>query len=435
MQPHAGGMYGYLRESFSPLLGFLYGWTFWTVIQTGTIAAVAIAFARYTGVLFPGITESHYLIAPLHFSSRYAVSLSTSQLLAIGIILLLAIANCFGVKLGKIVQNVFTSAKLGALGGVIVLGFLLGTNKTALHENFAHPWTAQGVSPLAGGLTAATGFGLFVAICLSQTGSLFAADSWHDITFVAAEVKRPKRNLPLALLIGPCTVILLYLLCNAAYLLTLPLETIQHTPSDRIAAAMLEKIFPGIGASLLAAAIMASTFGTVNALSLAGARACYAIAKDGLFFSAAKRLNRSRVPGFALILQGLWAALLVLPRTYNPATNEYGSLYSDLLDYVISAALLFYILTMLGLIRLRRLYPNAERPYKVWGYPFTPIIYVIGASAILLVLFVYNPGTTWPGLGIVALGVPVYFLLRRKRTTEANTEELLFNPAGSGGGE
>lgn len=429
MMPHAGGMYIYLREAFSPLLGFLYGWTLWTVIQTGTIAAVAIAFARYTGVLFPSIAEDHYLIAPLHLSQHYAVSLSTSQLLAIGIILLLAGINSRGVRLGKVVQNIFTSAKLGALGAVILLGFVLGANGRAIHANFSHPWTAQGVSSLSPGITAVTAFGLFVAICLSQTGSLFAADSWHDITFVAAEVKRPKQNLPLALLFGASLVIVLYLLCNAAYLVTLPLNELQHTPSDRIAAAMLEKIFPGFGASFLAVAIMISTFGTVNALTLAGARACFAIAKDGLFFSAAKRLNRARVPGMGLALQGIWASLLVLPRTYNPITHEYGNLYSNLLDYVISAALLFYILTMLGLIRLRRLRPLAERPYRVWGYPFTPMLYVIGASAILIVLFIYSPGTTWPGLGIVAAGVPVYFLLRKKNRTRGIVAEGVFGSA------
>ena len=419
MMPYAGGMYVYLREAFSPIWGFLYGWTLWTVIQTGTIAAVAIAFARFTGVLFPQISEQHYLIAPIHMGSRYAVSLSTAQLLAIGVIVLLAAGNSLGLQYGKIIQNVFTVAKLGGLGALIVLGLTVCANSTALHANFTHPWAVHNVSPLAQGLDAASGFGLIIALCISQTGSLFSADSWHDITFVAGEVKNPHRNLPLSLLIGTSAVIVLYLLCNVAYLASLPLSAIQSAPSDRVATAVLQNIFPRTGPALMAAAIMISTFGTVNALTLAGARACYAIAKDSLFFPAAKRLNRAKVPGWGLWIQGLWSVVLVLPRTINPLTHEYGNLYSNLLDYVISAALFFYILTILGLFRLRRTRPDAPRPYRAWGYPWLPGIYIAGASVILLALFVYRPGTTWPGIAIVAAGVPVYFLLRRSAQTEA----------------
>lgn len=418
MMPYAGGMYVYLREAFSPIWGFLYGWTLWTVIQTGTIAAVAIAFARFTGVLFPQISEQHYLVAPIQMGSRYAISLSTAQLLAIGVIVLLAAGNSLGLQYGKIIQNVFTVAKLGGLGVLIVLGLTVCANGTALHANFAHPWAVHNVSPLAQGLDAASGFGLIVALCISQTGSLFSADSWHDITFVAGEVKNPHRNLPLALLIGTATVIVLYLLCNAAYLASLPLSAIQNAPSDRVATAVLQNIFPRTGPALMAAAIMVSTFGTVNALTLAGARACYAIAKDGLFFSSAKKLNRAKVPGWGLWIQGLWSVVLVLPRTVNPLTHEYGNLYSNLLDYVISAALFFYILTILGLFRLRRTRPDAPRPYRAWGYPWLPGIYIAGASVILLALFVYRPGTTWPGIAIVAAGVPVYFLIRRRTPVE-----------------
>ncbi len=420
MMPQAGGMYIYLREAFSPLWGFLYGWTLWTVIQTGTIAAVAIAFARFAGVLFPLISESRYLIAPVHISSRYAVSLSTAQALAIGVIVLLTLTNSRGLEYGKIVQNTFTVAKMGALLALIVLGMTVGANSTAIHANFYHAWTAQPSVSLAAGLMATTAAGLFVAICISQTGSLFSADSWHDITFVAAEVKNPHRNLPLSLAIGSSLVILLYLFANVAYLLTLPLPVMQHVADDRIATAVLRVVFPRFGAGMMAAAIMISTFGTANALTLAGARASYAMAKDGLFFRAAQRLNMAGVPGWALLIQGCWSVLLVLPRTYDPATGQYGNLYSNLLDYVISAALMFYILTVAGVFRLRKTRPRAERPYRTWGYPLVPALYIVGATTILVVLFLYRPTTTWPGLGIVILGVPVYFLVRsRNRRNEA----------------
>lgn len=413
MMPHAGGMYVYLREAFSPLWGFLYGWTLWTVIQTGSIAAVAIAFARFSGVLYPSISETHYLIAPHDIGGRYAVSLSTAQLLAIVIIVLLTAANGLGLKYGKLIQNVFTVAKLGALAALIVLGLTVCANRTAIHANFDHPWAVHGAVPLAAGLSAVSAFGLFIAICISQTGSLFSADSWHNVTFVAAEVKNPHRNLPLALLIGTSLVIGLYLLCNAGYLASLPLAAMQAAPSDRVGTAVLRTIFPRLGPGLMAAAIMVSTFGTVNALTLAGARACYAIAQDRLFFPAARRLNRAGVPGWGLAIQGLWAALLVLPRTINPLTHAYGNLYSNLLDYVISAELFFYILTIAGLLRLRRTRPDAHRPYRAWGYPWLPGLYIAGASVILLTLFVYRAGTTWPGVLIATAGVPVYFVLRR----------------------
>jgi basic amino acid/polyamine antiporter, APA family len=412
MMPRAGGMYIYLREAFSPLCGFLYGWTLCTVIQTGTIAAVSIAFARFCGVLFPGVAEDRYLIAPIHLGAHYALSLSTVQLLAVVILVLLMITNCFGLSYGKLVQNIFTVSKLGALLALIVLGLTIGANRHAVHLNFSHPFLRHGETDIVAGLSAATAFGLFVAVCISQTGSLFSADSWHDITFVATEVRDPKKNLPIALAVGTSAVALLYLLVNIAYLVTLPLSVIQHAPSDRVATATLEVIFPGYGAAFMAAAIMVSSFGTVNALTLAGARASYALARDRLFFRAAGTLNRAGVPGWALLIQGIWSAVLVLPRTYNPATGEYGNLYSNLLDYVISAALIFYILTIVGLFRLRRLRPNAERPYRAWGYPVLPACYILGAGAILIVLCVYRPGTSWPGLAIIAAGVPVYLALR-----------------------
>ncbi len=415
MMPRAGGMYVYLREAFSPTLGFLYGWTLFAVIQAGTIAAVAVAFARFTGVLLPGIAEDHYLIPPLHLSQGYAISLSTAQLLAILSIAFLTWTNARGLEYGKIVQNVFTTAKVGALLGLIVLGIFVGRNASALATNFGHLWATRGYTRIAAGLDASTLFGVIVAIAVSQTGSLFAADAWHDVTFAADEVKNPRRTLPLALGFGCTVVIVLYVLANIAYMMTLPLSAIQQAPSDRVATAMLQAIFPGVGTALMAVAIMVSTFGCNNTLILAGARAYYAMARDRLFFKSAGVLNKARVPGRSLLAQGIWASLIVLPRTYNPATGQYGSLYSNLLDYVISSALIFYALAIAGLFRLRKTRPDVERPYRTLGYPIVPAVYIVGAVIIVAALFVYRPSTTWPGFIIVLCGLPVYVALRRAR--------------------
>jgi APA family basic amino acid/polyamine antiporter len=417
MMPEAGGMYVYLREAFSPLLGFLYGWTMFTVIQTGTIAAVGIAFARFTGVLLPGIREDNYLIAPVQILPGYAISLSTAQLLAIAIIVLITVFNCYGVKWGKLIQNVFTVAKLGGMVALLGLGAVVAfLHPAVLRANFAAPWHPVNVTAIHG-LEATTAFGLFVALCVSQTGSLFAADSWHDITFVAAEVRNPKRNLPLALAIGTSSVIILYLLCNLCYLAALSIHSIQTAPQDRVATLTVDAALPGVGRIAMAVLIMVSTFGTVNALALAGGRACFAMAQDKLFFRRAGVLNRARVPGWALGMQCLWSAFLVLPRTHDRVTGAYGNLYSNLLDYVISAALLFYILTVAGLFRLRRTRPDANRPYRAWGYPWLPALYIAGAAVILAVLFVYRTTTTWPGLLIIASGLPIYFAVRRRNVT------------------
>src|SRR5581483_7122612 len=259
----------------------------------------------------------------------------------------------------------------------------------------------------ASGLTAATAFGLFVALCVSQTGSLFSADAWANVALAAGEVRNPRR----AMALGTGLVIALYLLANVAYLVTLPLADIQGDPSDRVATATLARIVPGAAVTLMAIAIMISTFGCTNGLILAGARAYYAMARDGLFFRQVGRLNAARVPAWGLVLQGLWAALLVLPRTYK--NGKYGNLYGDLLDYVISAALLFYVLTIVSLFRLRWTRPEAPRPYRAFGYPVIPALYILGATTIVLVLFVYRPESTWPGLVLVLLGVPVYFLWRK----------------------
>ena len=289
MMPKAGGMYIYLREAFSPLLGFLYGWTLLTVIQTGTIAAVAIAFARFSGVAFPASSESRYLVSPILVLPGYALSLSTAQALALSIILLVTIINCYGVEWGKLIQNVFTVAKLIGMVGLVALGiagFYLHPN--IFHANFATAWMPQNVVPI-GGVSAITGFGMVIALCVSLTGALFSADSWHDVTFVAGEVRNPKRNLPLALGLGTSLVAGLYLLCNLCYLAVLPMQDIQSAPGDRVATLVVATILPAFGKLAMEILIMVSTFGTVNALTHAGGRACYAMAQDGLFFKRAGR--------------------------------------------------------------------------------------------------------------------------------------------------
>jgi len=298
---------------------------------------------------------------------------------------------------------------------LIAAGLLFGWNATAVSGNLGDPWTARGATPLAPGLDATTAYGVFVALCVAQTGSLFSADAWNNITFTAGEVKDPRRNIPLALAFGTGVVITLYVLANVAYLVTLPFEAIQHAPSDRVATATLEAIFPGLGATIMAIAIMISTFGCNNGLILAGARAYYAMARDGVFVRRAAALNEDKVPAWGLLLQGIWTVVLILPRTYNTSSRAYGNLYGDLLTYVISAALIFYILTIAGLFRLRATMPDIERPYRAFGYPIVPALYIVGAAAVLLVLFTYQTATTWPGLAIILAGVPFYLFWTRSR--------------------
>jgi len=430
MMPEAGGQYVYLREAFSPLWGFLYGWTLFLVIQSGTIAAVAVGFARYLGVLVPSISPSAWIVAPIDLSSGYAVSLSVQQLVAILMIAVLTWINTRGLRLGKWIQNVFTSAKTLSLGALIVLGLVIGRNAQVVAANFAGaltPQDAEVIRPdfafmpavsVAGGL-----FGIVVAFCTAQVGSLFSADAWNNITFTAREVRDPRRNIPLSLALGTALVMSLYVLASAAYLCVLPLSAIQHAPDDRVATAALQAIFGDIGAAMMAVAIVISTFGCNNGLILAGARVVYAMARDGLFFRQTGLLNRNHVPGRALVIQGLWTALLVLPRTrlrdaagapLLDATGAptYGNLYSNLLDYVIFAALVFYVLTIVGLFVLRRTRPQAERPYRAFGYPLVPVLYIAAASLVMLVLITYKTQTTWPGVVIMLTGVPFYVLWR-----------------------
>src|SRR5690348_10540732 len=431
MFPHAGGQYIYLREAYSPLWGFLYGWTLFLVIQTGTIAAVAIGFARFLGVLFPSISPESWIVHPINLGSKYAISLSVQQLAAALMIVLLTFLNTLGIRLGKLIQNVFTSAKTLALVGLIVLGIFVGRNAGAISENFTHFWSIRGAVPIEPGagflrgwiptVTAASGFfGMIVAYGVAQTGSLFSSDAWNNIGFTAAEVKNPKRDVALSMAFGTIIVTVLYFLANIAYLFALSLHQVQNAPDDRVATAALSAIFGTGGAAIMAGAIIVSTFGCNNGLILAGSRVVYAMAKDKLFFRKTGKLNRWGVPGFAMALQAVWVTVLILMRTRN-ADGSYGNLYSDLLNYVVFTVLIFYVLTVAGILVLRRKRPGADRPYKAFGYPFVPLLYIIAALAIMFVLLLYRTQTTWPGLVIVLVGVPVYLLWSRvaRRTSAA----------------
>ena len=422
MMPKAGGQYVYLRESYSPLWGFLYGWTLFLVIQTGTIAAVAVGFARYLGVLFPAISPTTWVIPPIDLGESYALSLSVQQLVGVLLIVFLTWLNTRGIRLGKMIQNTFTSAKTLSLFILILLGILVGRNAEAIATNFGDLWTPRNTVPIEAGiagaptaLATAGAFGLFIAFCVAQVGSLFSADAWNNITFTAGEVKNPKRNIPLSLAAGTSLVIVLYLLANVAYLCVLPLDAIQNAPDDRVATAALQAIFGPVGASIMAIAIIISTFGCNNGLILAGARVYYAMAGDRLFFRRTGTLNERHVPSFALILQCAWASLLVLARTRTVGADgqaTYGNLYGTLLDYVVFAVLIFYILTIAGIFVLRSKRPDAERPYRAFGYPLVPALYILAATVISLVLLVYRTKTSLPGLIIVLIGVPVYFWLQ-----------------------
>jgi len=420
MMPRAGGQYVYLREAYSPLWGFLYGWTLFLVIQTGTIAASSVGFSRYLGVLWPQISETNYIIPPIHILPTYALSLSTAQLVALSVISFLTWTNMKGLKYGKGVQNVFTTMKIGSLLGVIGIGGLIGWKASVVKANFVHAWTPQGFTLAGHGLSPTTALGMLVALCSAQIGALYAADAWNNITFTAGEVRNPTRNVPLSLAFGTIIVIGLYVLANFAYVVVLPFSEIQHAPSDRVAAAMLQAIFPSLGPTLIAVAIMIAAFGCMNALILSGARAYYAMSLDGLFFKRASVLNRANVPSAALVMQGLWSAVLLMIRTYQPTTGSYGNLYSNLLDYIISAALIFYILTIAGVFRLRKINPHADRPYRAFGYPLIPLLYLICAGVILALLFVFRTATTIPGVVIVLIGVPVYFLFKRQTERDRN---------------
>ena len=424
MMPKAGGQYVFLRESLGPLWGFLYGWTYFLVIQCGTIAAVGVALGKFLGIFFPWISAEHWLtfhqkmpaipIGPMVFGNM-DVGLNTQNLIAILGIVFLSIVNVYGVKTGAMVQNVFTFAKTAALLGLVFLGFFLGKNSIALAANFGHNfWHNAGLSSLHTlpvGLAGATAtVGAFTILAIAQVGSLFSADAWNSVTFTAAEVKNPQRNLPLSLAIGTGVVILLYIMANVVYLCALPLfgdphgstilsRGVQYAADDRVATAVMQQMFGVIGGTLMAIAILVSTFGCNNGLILSGARCYYAMARDGLFFKSVGKLHpKYRTPHISLAVQATWASILCLSGSYG-----------QLLDYTMFATVLFYILTFGGLFVLRRTKPDVPRPYKAFGYPVVPAIYILMAVFIDVVWLRYKPQYTWPGLMIVLLGIPVYF--------------------------
>ena len=418
MMPHVGGLYAYLREEYGPLLGFLYGWTSFLVIQTGTIAAVAVAFAKFTSVLIPSLGEGNVLF------TIAGLRISAAQIVAILSIAILTYVNMRGVRRGKLVQNVFTITKILALAGLIILGIFVGRNITAMHLNFSEFWNASWTHVANGKVVlieSLSGPMLLAAIGVASVGSLFSSDAWYDITFAAGEVVNPKRTIPLSLLFGTLTVTVLYLLANLAYVLTLPLhgspaghtvmaQGIQFAADDRVGTAAAAIIFGAPATVIMAILIMISTFGCNNGLILAGPRIYYAMAKDNVFFKKAGQLNNKSVPGTALLFQGIWASLLCVSGTY-----------SDLLDYVIFAVLIFFILTIAGIFVLRRKRPDAERPYKAFGYPFLPGLYILIAAAIAIDLLIFKPAYTWPGVAIVLIGVPVYYIWRGARQRNKGT--------------
>jgi basic amino acid/polyamine antiporter, APA family len=432
MMPKAGGQYVYLRESLGPLWGFLYGWTLFLVIQTGTIAAVCVAFGKFLGVFFPSISTTHWLwhiahvppipIGPMVLGNM-EIGVNTANLTGIVIVFFLAFVNMFGVRLGALIQNVFTSAKALSLAALVLLTLTIGRNATAMAANFGQGgvefWKNAGWSALhpvqvgIGGPVVLVN--LFVILAVVQVGSLFSADAWNNITFTAGEVKNPRRNIPLSLIMGTGFVVSVYFLATLGYLMVLPMHGdphgatamargLQFASEDRVGTAALEVIFHSSGAYLMAAAILISTFGCANGLSLAGARVYYAMSRDGLFFKSVGNLSEKyKTPSAGLFVQACWTALLCVS----------GS-YSQLLDYIIVAVLVFYILTILGLFVLRVKQPGASRPYKALGYPVLPALYIVMASWICIVLLRYKPQYTWPGLVLVLLGIPVYLFWSRR---------------------
>jgi basic amino acid/polyamine antiporter, APA family len=382
--PKAGGQYIYLKEAYGKLFGFLYGWTLFTVIQTGTIAAVAVAFAKFSGVLFPIISEKNVLLQIGGFS------LSSVQVLGIVVVWLLTFSNFREVKQGAFIQNIFTISKIAALVFVIGAGFYFVFGSDQTH------WTLN----LDNFTPAKIGLGVFSA---ALVGSIFSSDAWNNITFTAGEIDKPEKNLPRALMLGTGGVTLLYLFSNLVYVKALSLEQIQTAEFDRVGTLLMNTVFGSTGAILMAVMIMVSTFGCINGLTLSGARVYYAMAKDGYFLKQAATLNEKGSPQKALIMQGVWTSILTLS----------GS-YSELLDYVVFAVLLFYILTVSAVFVLRKKQPGLNRPYKVLAYPIIPAVYILMASVICVSLLIYKPNYSYPGLAIVLLGVPVYYYIKSR---------------------
>jgi basic amino acid/polyamine antiporter, APA family len=406
MMPRAGGQYVYLREAFGPLWGFLYGWTLFLVIQTGTIAAVAVAFGKFLGIFLPWISDANILanLGTIHFAGHaIAMTVSTQQLIAIVCLMGLAGLNVFGLRTGAWVQNIFTTLKVAALLGVIALGFAF-TRGHSLGAATApgHFWEAAHWS-----------FATLTILSVALVGPLFSSDAWNNVTFTGAEVINPKRNLPLALFAGTLTVCALYLACNFSYLHALSFSEIQHAAADRVGTAAAQAVLGAPGAALMAAAIIISTFGCMNGLTLAGARVYYAMAKDGLFFRSVARVNaKYHTPAISLLFQGVWASLLTLSGSYN-----------ELLAYVIFAVVLFYILTIAGLFWLRIKRPDAPRPYRAWGYPVLPALYIVFALFVEWALLTHKEMRSLAGLSIVAFGIPVFYWWQRRTAAGAPRDE------------
>lgn len=401
MFPKAGGQYVYLKESYNPLLGFLYGWSFFSVIQTGTIAAVGVAFSKFAGYFFPSLemTDANILLQ-MGFLKIYP-----AQLLSIAIIILLTYINTKGVQGGKMIQSTFTITKLASLFGLIGFGFLLASKASIWDANWTNAWEMKTIAS-DNSTTPIFGVAILGAIAASMVGSIFSSDAWNNVTFIAGEIKNPKRNIGLSLFLGTLIVTVIYISANLMYLSVLPLNEIANAPADRVAVAASNVIFGNIGTYVIAVMIMISTFGCNNGLILAGARVYYTMAKDGLFFKKAGTLNENAVPAWALWAQCIVAGLLCL-------SGRYG----DLLDMVSFIVVIFYILTIIGIFILRKKRPELDRPYKAFGYPVLPAIYILMGTCFCVLLIIYKPNFTWPGLIITLLGVPLYYLALRNQKT------------------
>ncbi|HEU4553058.1 MAG TPA: amino acid permease [Chitinophaga sp.] len=400
MYPRAGGQYVYLREAYNPFVAFLFGWTQFSVIQTGTIAAVAVAFAKFTAYLVPGVGEQHILL------DAGFVKISAAQVVAVISIILLTYINTRGIRNGKIIQTVFTLAKLLSLFGLILFGFAIGAKAEIWNANWENAWATMSMQQVDGQTvtTMLTGMAVLGAIAVSMKGSLFSSDAWNNVTFIAAEIKNPQKNIGRSLFLGTLIVTIIYVSANLMYLAVLPLHDIAFAANDRVGVAAAESIFGSSGSKIIAVMIMISTFGCNNGLILSGARIYYTMAQDGLFFKQAAEMNRYSVPAKGLWIQCLWASLLCL-------TGRYG----DLLALVIFGVLIFYVLTILGIFILRKKQPAAPRPYKAFGYPVLPMVYIIVAVALALLLLVFEANYTLPGLGIILLGIPLYYWAMRKK--------------------
>lgn len=400
MFPKAGGQYVYLKEAYNPFIGFLYGWSFFAVIQTGTIAAVAVAFAKFLGYLEPSLGDGNVV-----WQVTKTFKITAAQLVGIGLIVLLTYINTKGIKGGKLIQTTFTSAKLLALFGLILFGFFIAANWDVWNQNWANAWEikqhASRANPPRPENTwlPLTGIVALGAIAAAMVGSIFSSDAWNNITFIAGEVKNPKRNIGLSLFLGTLIVTIIYVTTNLMYVSVLPVQDLAFARDNRIALSVSNEIFGNNGTIILAVLIMVSTFGCNNGLILAGARVYYTMARDRLFFAKTGQLNKHSVPEYALWVQCLIASILCL-------SGKYG----DLLDMVSFVVVLFYVLTIIGIFILRRKRPNADRPYKAFGYPVLPAIYILMGIAFCLLLIKYKPQYTWPGLIIVLIGIPLYFI-------------------------